>query len=62
MPLGELANPTFPVLHLEISSGFQLGISWPAEILVASRECYVEPPSISYLQALLENMLSIIIV
>ena len=38
----------FPVLHLEISSGFRLGVLWPVEILVASREHYVKPPSIIY--------------
>ena len=41
---GRLGNPTSPILHLEISSGcesagFQLGVLWPAGIIVASREC-----------------------
>ena len=41
---GDLSNPNSHIVHPEISpgcesAGFQLGVSWPVEILGASREC-----------------------
>ena len=43
-PQADLGNPPSPILHLEISSGVKVqgsirSLSWPEEILVASREC-----------------------